>query len=246
MNRVYAELLQGLDIHVPEECLEKEKVKLEPPIHGCNAPVYVRNGYAVCDACGLVLANEMIDIQPSQYKHSKQYRHEGEKWLGADEDSYVARRRFYKPITHFRQHLRSYLYARDIKIPVSVLQELRQVIDVNDRNAYTQVKKELKRLKQPKLYKDIFDIIYMLGGRKPQITPEQVDLMCNYFARWWYQYNVLERFGAHNTPSMFMLLDIILKEFGHEPYYFIPKLKNGKLRDRVYEIYEKVKCCCPN
>lgn len=248
MNKVlpvYAELLQSeLDICVAQDDIKIESVAM-PEAHACEAPtIETREGYEVCEACGLVLKVDMIEREPPQYRTRRQYRHEGSAWLGGDEDSYMPRKRFYKPLTHFRQHLRSYLFARNVDLPAKIMRRLRTRVNVDERDAYCQVKAELKRMGAQRYYKDVFTIVYALGGRKPQVSPEQVDSMCNYFRRWYYNFNRLERFGKHNTPSIYMLMEIILREFGHEPYYYIPSLKSEKLRARVLQIYDEVKCLC--
>lgn len=248
MDKVYADLLKNeLDISVPAEDIVEEEKK-EDARHACNAPtIETREGYEVCEACGLVLRTDMLEKEPPQYRSRRQYRHEGSAWLGGDEDSYMPRKRFYKPLTHFRQHLRSYLYARNVNLPDErIMNHLRATVRVLDKSAYYLVKKELKKLGAQRYYKDVFTIIYALGGHKPQVSPEQVDSMCHYFKRWYYNFNQLERFGKHNTPSIYMLMEIILREFGHEPYYFIPTLKSEKLRARVLRIYDEVKCLCLN
>ncbi len=247
MNKVYAQLLaEELDIEVPPTDIITT-MEIKEKIHPCQAPsILTREGYEVCEACGLVLRTDMIEREPPQYRARRQYRHEGAQWLGGDEDSYMPRKRFYKPLTHFRQHLRSYLFARNVDLPIEIMDHLRKNVDVDDRNAYHIVKGELKKLGAQRYYKDVFTIIYALGGRKPQISPEQVDSMCNYFKRWYYNFNQLERFGKHNTPSIYMLMEIILREFEHQPYYFIPSLKSDKLRARVLRIYDDVKCLCLN
>jgi hypothetical protein len=246
MDKVYADLLLSeLDISVPANEIKNEMPKNAPLPHPCDAPsIETREGYEVCEACGLVLRTDMIEKAPPAYRSRRQYRHEGAAWLGEDEDSYMPRKRFYKPLTHFRQHLRSYLFARNVDIPAEIMAHLRDTIDIEDRNAYSAVKTELKRMGAQRFYKDVFTVIYALGGRKPHVTPEQVDSMCNYFKRWYYNFNRLERFGKHNTPSIYMLMEIILREFGHEPYYYIPSLKSDKLRQRVLQIYDEVKCLC--
>lgn len=251
MDSVYASLLHSeLNITVPADDIIEQK-KVDDSIHArhtcppATPTVETYEGYTVCEACGLVLKTDRIERDPPQYKSRRLYRHEGASaWLGGDEDSYMPRKRFYKPLTHFRQHLRSYLYARNVDLPAAMMAHLRRTVDVDDRDAYALVKRELKALGMQRYYKDVFTIIYALGGRKPQVSPEQVESMCNYFKRWYYNFNLLNRFGKHNTPSIHMLMDIILREFAHEPYYYIPSLKSERLRARVLRIYDEVKCSC--
>jgi hypothetical protein len=245
MEEKYAELLRELDIPVDNADIIRREP--EPKVHKCKyeGAEPVESGvYTVCDGCGLVLAVDMIEHEPPQFKQRRLYRHEDSRCLGADEDSYMPRRRFYKPLTHFRQHLRAYLYAGSCNLDAKVVEHMRKNVDVEDRNAYQLVKQELKKLGLQKHYRDVFSIIYSIGGRKPDVTAAQAESMCYYFKRWCYHYNQQDRFGKHNTPSIYMLLDIILKEYGHEPYYYIPTLKSDKLRERVLDIYDQVKKQC--
>ena len=38
-----------------------------------------------------------------------------------------------------------------------------------------------------------------------------------------------------------MMLRLLLKHYGHEPYYDIPDLKDPLLRQTVHEIFERLK-----
>lgn len=244
INEAHAELLGRLCIRIPVEDIEPEKIVEKPP-HGCDAPtIETYEGYTVCEGCGLVLKTDQIEKDPPQYRNRRAYRHEGSQWLGGDEDSYMPRKRFYKSLTQFRQYLRAYLFARSVDLPEDMMIHLRINVSIDSRDAYTQVKRELKKLKRQKFYKDAFTIIYALGGIKPQVSPETVDAMCNYFKRWFFHFNSIGRYGRHNTPSILMMVDIILREFDHEPYYYIPTLKSQKLRERVLQIYDEVKLLC--
>lgn len=244
MDEKYAELLREQDIPVDEsDIVYRAPVQRK---HTCiGAEPELLNGYLVCDKCGLVLEVDMIEREPPQYMQQRRlYRHEDSRGLGADEQSYMPRKRYYKPLTHFRQHLRAYLYAGTCNVTKSVVKRIAKKVDMQDRNAYQLVKSELKKLGLQKHYRDVFSIIYASGGVKPNVSAAQAESMCHYFKRWCYHFNQCDRFGKHNTPSIHMLLDIILKEFGHEPYYYIPTLKSDKLRERVLDIYDQVKKEC--
>ena len=246
LHEKYAQLLLDHEgIIIPETgTTSLSPTTAKNQLHKCDAPTIELGGYVVCEGCGLVLEVDMIEKDPPARRYHRLYRHEGTSvWLGSDEDSYIPMKRFYKPLTHFRQHLRAYLFARSIPIPDDVIVHMKERVDIMGKDAYIRVKAELKSIKHQELYRDIFTIIYRLGGVKPTISPEQIDSMCNYFKRWYFHYNRMNRFGKHNCPSVHMLLDIILKEFGHTPYYFIPSLKSAKLRQRVREIYDQVKWC---
>lgn len=247
MNEAYISLLGDIGIHVEQKTVV-EPAAQEPVefSHECRGEWFPEesNSYIVCSLCGLVLSTlPSIDMDNSQ-RHRRMYRHENPRWLGLDEDSYMPRRRYYNPITHFRQHLRCYMSTRITDIPSDIMSHMQLKIDITRRDCYHKVKLELKKMNRQEYYKDIFSIIYALGAPRPAITPEQMDAMCNYFKRWYHHFNTQSRFGGHNTPSMHMLLNIIMKEFGHEPYYDMPMLKSEKLRSRVYTIYEDVKKLC--
>ena len=115
-------------------------------------------------------------------------------------------------------------------------------VDIHDRQAYNLVKGILKKLKKPKLYKEIFTIIYLKGGHKPALENEVYEncikdfkIIMNYFL------TIRSTYGRHSMPSNYMLLDLILRRNGHDPYYVIPYLKNDECRDKVMSIYQDLK-----
>lgn len=185
------------------------------------------NGFLTCHECGLVNTEEQqwdhTDV-PGYYKiHSTK----------ALNGTTFERRRSYKPITHFKEHLRRYMGARFTEIPDQLLDKLKY-IDVKDPYSFNNVKKALKKHGFRKYYKEVFLIIYKLGGTPPNIT-DQVFHQCVT------AYNALmiafERKKAewkrHSMPSNYVMLDVLLRHFGHEPYYVIPNLKDADLQDKV-------------
>ncbi|NBU81990.1 MAG: hypothetical protein EBS55_10125, partial [Flavobacteriaceae bacterium] len=151
--------------------------------------------------------------------------------------------------------IRRYLGQRFLPIPEKLIEELKGCVDVFDRNAYEKVKEimrmkkdnkykievynprmrrwELKEYKTRKFYKDIFGIIYTLGGIQPQF--QGVNKVLQQFKDIQYQF-FQDLNHRPNMPSHFMILDLLLKQNGHEPYYKIPSLKNEKARREAINI----------
>ena len=147
--------------------------------------------------------------------------------LGAS--SHIApqqKRRIYKRLTHFKEHVRRFLGARFTELPQELLDEIKKKVDLQNRDCYNQVKAVLKQMKKPKLYKEIFTIIYKIGGVKSKFT--QVNEIYKLFSDYDYQFELMRQRGEtnrHNGFSFYMLLDIFLKELGYESFYYLPCLK---------------------
>lgn len=236
MNHVYASLLADMNIHVTDIERRPELV-LPSLISRCCDVISESEGYESCQGCGRVF-NATVFETPPEYAYTQSYRHENQKPLGSAEHWYQERRRFYKPLTHFRQHLRSYLGARMVKFDRKFLRNFRG-ISVSDPRAYQQVKDLLRKIKKPGLYKDIFTILYRLGAPMPKFTA--INEICDRFKNWYYIFSTRKlRYGGHNTPSMHMLLDLFLKQFGQPPFFVIPYLKSDKLRQKILTIFDDV------
>jgi hypothetical protein len=141
-------------------------------------------------------------------------------------------------------------------IPATVYKIL-EGLDFQDRDAYYLVRDRLKRCKMSKYYKHIFRLIHEMGGRRPELTGHQLQLINMHFnIMQSYFYENSGCFMGHNSfgnivkyresegkfqrksmPSISMLLDFLLKGVGHVPYYRLPYLKDKQLRERVYEFY---------
>lgn len=94
---------------------------------------------------------------------------------------------------------------------------------MHDRNAYHLIRAQLKQRKMHAKYKSIFTIIYALGGRAPKITSRfKEQCMDTYRALEHFFKQRRDQFRRKSMPSVYMLLDIVLRQNGHEPYYFIP------------------------
>lgn len=239
LDEAYVDLLKAFDsnIQIGELDINHPHTELDATLRCCGE-VEVGEGVYVCSECGKVLQVGVVenDYTPA---FSKSYRHEFQKPLGSDEHWYTERRRHYHPKTHFKQHLNCYLGARKRHIPKPILNSLAKIIDLEDRQAFIQVRQWLKEKGKISYYKDTFTILYQLGAPVPIFT--RTNEVLDEFNYWYNNFKTQGRFGGYNTPSMQMLLTIFLRRNGHEPYYAIPELKSKKLRERVYMIDEEVR-----
>ncbi len=255
---IYEELLYKAGI-IPEP--ESKIIKPEKYILECCGPIELvrKEGTYVCWTCGKVLGMNYIVNE-----EEPRYCREGEI-LGASSRYTYKKYRPYKPLTHFREHLRRYLGQRFLAIPDELLNDLRGKFNPMDRNAYVKVKSqmkqlggkkytvevwdkemrrtELKKYKVQKFYKDIFTIIYSLGGIQPRFN--QTNEIFNSYMKLQYEFAQARNQGRlnnrHNMPSHFMILDILLRKHGHVPYYEIPHLKDHASWQNVLNMYNDLK-----
>lgn len=222
---IYMEMLQetGVPVKLPPTPPPK-RILLEESIECCSEPELVngpRDENAYCQNCGLCVRNPFYQVDYKRLKNSMM----------------VKKKRFYNPLTHFKEHLRRYMGQRFTNIPETVIENTK-CVDIKNPQAFTLMKEQLKKLGKPKLYKEIFLLIYMHGGDKPDISPEQY-YKCIEDFKTIQHYFLKDRAGwdRHSMPSNYMILKFILERNGHEPYYEIPALKNDKCRFQVYDIY---------
>lgn len=213
------------------QIMKRKEVKfLDPPqpeknIFQCcpdsNFPIL--DGFYVCSICGLVKEQVLDnDYQPNGSA--------GE--LLGESNGYVYKPlRFYKPLNHFREHLKSFLASHPVAFPTPLLRSL-QHIDIHQKNAFFLVRKELKAQKQVKYYKHIWSLIHELGGIKHELTDQQYHNCLNIFKSFLvaFRSNPGER---KNLPSHNMILNAILKMLNVKIYYETPGLYNNKLRKNV-------------
>jgi hypothetical protein len=253
---VYAEmLLDELKIDIG---IFKKKPELipQPYIITCCGPIELNEveGHYSCIECGLIKDGYYIvnEEEPQRYTAGMP--------VGSRSSYTYSKYRPYKPLTHFREHLRRYAGQRFVTFPKDLINDLKTVIDPLDRKAFSKVKHYLKKFsgkrytvkyydkemrvwrekqcKPTKFYKDIFSIIYELGGLQPNV--KNINEMFAMYSAVCFQFKHLKGQGAtnrRNMPSHYMLLDLLLKEYGNEPYYEIPYLKDEELRNSVLKIF---------
>jgi hypothetical protein len=184
-----------------------------------------RGENAYCMSCGLCMKNRFMELDYVRLKTGV----------------YYTKKRFYAPLTHFKEHLRRYMGARFTEIPQQVLDGIKD-LNFQHADAYFQVKARLKAMKMSKLYKEIFTLIYINGGRRPNIDNQTYEKCVADFKVIMQKFlGIRGDYQRHSMPCNYMLLDMLLRQNGHEPYYLFPYLKNDKCRDRVMEIYSDLK-----
>lgn len=144
-------------------------------------------------------------------------------------------------MTHFKEHLRRYMGARFGEPPKGLVEKLGEMVNVNDPKCYRHVQKALKQLGHKNLYKEIFTLIYSLGGKRPYIDNHIFDNCVTDFMWLQAQFAQLRKNEAtkrKNMPSMYVLMDILLKRNGHQPFYQLPYLKDEILQSKVIELFE--------
>lgn len=188
-----------------------------------------RDGYLSCHTCGLVNRDER------QYDHTSvpdYYKIQSSKAMNG---THFEKKRSYKPITHFKEHLRRYMGARFTPIPDILLQDLTKYgVDPLSPDAFFHVKKALKKLKYNTYYKEIFLIIYKLGGYAPSISDKLFHQCVDAYQALMLAFERKKKeWKRHSMPSNYVVLSMLLEHFGHEPYYNIPNLKDDDLQDKV-------------
>lgn len=234
--RLYEELLAGAGV---VQQLSAPAETADPQCKGCRTEdpndSYIDDGAYTCWQCGLVSrSREFVFYEP--------YAKSGQP-LGAGATHTFERKRSYKSLTHFKEHLRRYMGARNGLYDVAVVDMLRASVDVLDPWCYRAVQRALKLAGAKKMYKEIFTLIYMLGGPHPKIDNHIFDKCVTDFM--WLQ----ERFRRlksikgtvrKNMPSMYVLLDILLRRNGHTPFYMLPYLKDARLQTKVHELFAEL------
>lgn len=172
--------------------------------------------------------------------------------LGAQSQySPIKKKRVYKRLTHFKEHVRRFLGklsltfllgARFTPLPENILTAISKEVDIMSRDCYHQVKSALKKIGCPKLYKEIFTIIYKLGGIKSKV--QDVNTLYQMYTEFDYYYEQSRKTGnitRRNGVSFYMVLDLFLKELGYPSYYYLPYLKNEELQREVLRIISQLR-----
>jgi hypothetical protein len=244
----YLELLVECGVVPPSELpsvpVEPQKTFLyNEPKRCCDDIVEdTLNGCMVCCGCGLVVERKMF-IYHQPYQQRSNFSNQFQKPLGSDGHVYFTRKRYYQPLTHFKEHLRRYMGARFTIIPDSILDKVREeVANVNDTNAHDLVKAVLKRNGHTRFYKEIFTIIYLCGGEAPNLSIAVYNTCIEDFKKLMYHFmKSRQEWQRHSMPSMYMLLDMLLRNNGHTPHFNFPHLKNMRLRQQVMDIYDQLR-----
>lgn len=178
---IFADMLQEIGITVSSpEPYPKEEPEPQPLRTCCGQQLWEYiGGELACPQCG--------KVHEQEYMMTTEYWSEFEP-CGSKYHMVYVRKRYYKPLTHFKEHLRRYMGARFTELPDHLWTTLKNdaTLDCTLPDAYTQVKDRLKRLKMSKYYKEIFMLIYSLGGQPPKISNQQYLLCIRSFERYVY------------------------------------------------------------
>lgn len=240
LNENYLMLLTEHGIPLSNEEVKNFKI-IERPITKCcnlgDMEVLQRDEGYYCVRCGKVSTEKVLACPPLYNKGGP---------LGSESTMVWTRKRFYKPITHFREHLRRYMGARFTelnKVRSRTYGSFKQIVsslefDPHSCKAYYLVKSLLKEKRLSFLYKEIFCIIYIKGGKNPSVGHELFEKCVLDFKALAYHFTRKRHlWKRHSMPSMYMIMEYLLRENGHTPFYEMPSLKDDILSRRVKTIY---------
>lgn len=113
-------------------------------------------------------------------------------------------------------------------------------VDISKPDTYHTIQKLLRENGMRKMYKEIFTFIYELGGVRPYVDNQLFDDCVTDFKWLSFKFQRMKRYGdttRKNMPSMYVLMDLLLRKNGHVPYYDIPRLKDKHLQTQVMKMY---------
>jgi hypothetical protein len=238
----FQQLLQeaGL-LDIPEPTLQACKFI---PKQCCSGEIFINDqAFTVCWSCGKVIADAVkqfifyaptMDTDCTYYNGGGRHRHNTGVQL-------PAKKRYYQSKIHFTTHLKRYLNQSTSPddVPGELVDNVKAIVDVNDRNAYSDVRECLKRWKLGRHYKDIFHIIYRAGGKQPELQADQLqrlDRSINSIQT--YFYTKRTNLGKKSMPCVPWLLEQLLIQCGHQPYYYLHTLKAAALQVEAEKFYE--------
>jgi hypothetical protein len=212
----YEQVVGYTDLTISNQCC---------PVPGYETSLVLRDGHFTCDICGKVKEKYLDD----QYHQEGMYT----ATTGFNPGFSYGIFRYYKPLNHFREHLRRFLGSRPTQMDLSLLH-----IDIHNPKAFFLIKKQLKQLKMRKEYKNIWSILYKLGGKIPSMDNELFHKVIHYFGRFIVKYPEVK--GVRKSvPSHDMLLSAIFEKLGFKPYYLLPIVQSRKIRDNIHNIIKE-------
>lgn len=240
MNDAIKQMLMEIGINDPELVTKQPQIEIpiiKQVVECCGEELtYESQGFLTCWHCGLVK-----DIAELKYYQKNSTAPTGVSYFSSRNNDNPGmtfyRKRFYKSATHFRDHLNRYMGRGDLARDDPIMDHFKD-LDTGDRMLFFVVKKRLKKLKLQNLYKSIFSIIYMSGGQLPNVTNQTFhNCLVQYGALEHYFHQNKDLFGRKSMPSVYMLMDLILRRNGHEPFYVVQQLKDTQLRQKVLDFY---------
>ena len=234
-------LSRGLDFNSDYTKLQKEYKLLnsKPAMQCCldeyNNPSFItHDGFPTCTICS------KVQIHFRELDDSTITKPTFGELLGMNNGYVFISPRFYKPISHFREHLRRYMGANQVQLNEDQWTYLKDHLDETNIYAYMILKNLLKKLNLPRQYRNIWSILYKLGGKIPELSNEQFHMCLNIFKKFLVVYDQeKEKWNRKSIPSHYMLLNEFLQLVQHEKYYAFPELKNEVLKKNVQFILNK-------
>ena len=212
----YEKVVGYVDLTISNQCC---------PVPGYETSLVMHDGHYVCDVCGSVKEKYLDD----QYHQEGMYT----ATTGSNPGFTYNIFRYYKPLNHFREHLRRFLGSRPTQMDLTLLS-----IDVANPKAYFIIKKQLKQLKMQKEYKNIWSILYKLGGKKPEMDNKMFHAVIHYFGRFIVKYPEVK--GCRKSvPSHDMLLSAIFEKLRYVPPYLLPIVQSRKIRENILIIIKE-------
>lgn len=212
----YERVTGYVDLQISTQCC---------PVPGYETSLVMHDGHYTCDVCGSVKEKYLDDTYNQQGMFTAT--------TGLNPGFSYNLLRYYKPLNHFREHLRRFLGSRSTQMDLSLL-----VIDVSNHNAFYLIKKQLKQLKLRKEYKNIWSILYKLGGKKPEMDNKMFYAVIHYFGRFIVKYPHVKG-NRKSVPSHDMLLTAIFEKVGFEPFYLLPTVQSKKIRENINDIIKE-------
>jgi hypothetical protein len=219
------------------QCKKSITIPVEQRICCGELVTYYSHGYYTCWHCAkqwydppMIWYNGMDNNEDGAQPAYKR-RNDGVVWT---------KRRYYSKRLQFRTLLNQYIgNVMQPELDDDWVEHVQRHIDVHKPDAYIQIRDYLRRTKQAKLYGKIYCCIYLLGGQRPQLTPAQsqqlrveFDAIEDYFT---HRYQPAgQRSSMYSVPS---LLELLLRDLGHTPFYQMYQLKDRKLLNLVKTFY---------
>ena len=228
----YYELLRGMGIETPPPPV----VELALTLRTCCAETYYSSsGDTVCYGCCKVL-----EQSPNTVFYYSATPEDGRAKNSGVQNA--PKKRPYESRIHFRTQLRRYMcqIGTGDSVPQNVIDEVKKFFDCNDRYSYFTIREWLRANKISKYYPFIFKIIWKCGGKRHTyvdlgLLERKIRSIQSYF------YAQRLKFKRKSMPCVSLMLELILKDMGSEPFYHFYKLKASKLHIRVLDFYEQYK-----
>jgi len=107
-----------------------------------------------------------------------------------------------------------------------------------DPDAYELVRERLKKLKIKNENKNIWSIIYALGGKFPELDNQMFQDIIHHFMKFKSNYHLYQGIRK-SVVSHDMILTGIFEMLGYKPYYKFPVIKNEKNKNNILLIVRK-------